>query len=292
MVSEMVNLIDFINNVGVYRKFQVDELLFVEFKCPYDDGKMGIWWHNNFFAYVTQGEAKLKTLHEEYLLKPGDCAFAKKGSVVTWNQTPEEFCELFVFMPDDFIKTVIRKHNLILPAQNKKQDSGTIILLEVDRILSAYFNSLFSYFSHPDALRGSLLKLKLEELIVNIMITYKDSALAGYFQELNQRTRPSIKEIMENNFASNLSLNDFARMCSRSLSSFKKDFSKLFKTSPGKWLRNKRLDHARYLLQTTKMNTDEVCMECGFENRSHFIRVFKEKFGTTPGKEIKQAGMN
>src|SRR5687768_4735942 len=106
----MINLLDFIRTTELYKKFQVDDLLFVEFTCPYDESKTGLWWHSNFFAFVFGGETLLRTPQGELILKAGDCVFARKGSVLTLSQTEENFCELLIFVPDDFIRTVVRKH--------------------------------------------------------------------------------------------------------------------------------------------------------------------------------------
>ena len=280
----MVNMLDFIRKTDLYKKFQVDDLLFVEFKCPYDDSATGIWWHNNFFAFIFSGESLVKTPQAELMLKSGDCVFAKKGSVLSLSQTQEDFCELLIFVPDDFIKSVIHKHKIFLSKDSATNKSGTVIPLTNDDVLLIYFQSLLSYFSMPDPPSATLLKLKFEELIVHLVSSHQHEALKCYFNELCANARPSIKEIMEANFFSNLSLNEFARLCARSLSGFKREFMELFHTTPGKWLLEKRLEYSKYLLETSDLTVDEVCVESGFENRSHFIRVFKNKYGITPGR--------
>lgn len=279
----MENLLDFIKKTNYYKKFEVDELLFTEFKCPFDETKSSIWWHNNFFAYVLTGETLLKTPHREYLLRPGDCAFAKKGSVITMSHAQEDFCELLVFVPDEFIKAVVQKHQVALSEAPVINKTDTVIPLATDNVLNTYFQSLLSYFSLSIPPHDSLLKLKFEELIIDIFCSPKHESLKAYFKELCARAKPSIREIMEANFSSNLSLADFARMCGRSLSAFKREFIALYQTTPGKWLTEKRLEYSRYLLHTTNLNIEEVCFESGFENRSHFIRIFKSKYGITPG---------
>jgi AraC family transcriptional regulator, exoenzyme S synthesis regulatory protein ExsA len=287
----MENLLDFIKKTDLYRKFEVDDLLFAEFKCPYDDTKSGIWWHSNFFAYILAGETLLITPQNNYTLKPGDCVFAKKGTALTMSQTREDFCELLVFVPDEFIKTVIHKHMIPLSRYPAKV-SDIIIPLPDDKVLDIYFQSLLSYFSRNDPPTESLLKLKFEELIVHIVSNNTGTPLGCYFSELCQRTKPSIKEIMDRNYSSNLSMDEFARLCARSLSTFKREFKELYQTSPGKWLMEKRLAYGRYLLDVTDLSIEDVCFESGFENRSHFIRAFRNKYRITPGKLKKQIAFN
>ena len=87
----------------------------------------------------------------------------------------------------------------------------------------------------------------------------------------------SVSEIMESNFRFNLSLEEYARLCHRSLSSFKRDFQTTFQEPPGKRLLRKRLEYSAALLRTSKMNVTEIAFESGFEDVSHFSRVFKER---------------
>jgi AraC-like DNA-binding protein len=94
---------------------------------------------------------------------------------------------------------------------------------------------------------------------------------------------------METNFCYNLSIEEFARLCHRSLSSFKRDFIKHFNISPGKWLKDKRLDYSTILLKTSELNISQIVFECGFEDLSHFSKSFKEKFNMSPQQFRKAA---
>lgn len=58
------------------------------------------------------------------------------------------------------------------------------------------------------------------------------------------------------------------------------------------YIRNKRLEKAAHLLQTTTMNITEVMYETGFVNRSHFSKLFKQKFGVSPNSYLKEENSN
>jgi AraC family transcriptional regulator, exoenzyme S synthesis regulatory protein ExsA len=279
----MINMQEFIEKSPFAKKISVDDLLFSEFKCPLDEEKSNIWWHNNFFAHVLTGETVLKTPKGEYVLKPGDSAFAKKGSVITHSNDHENFCELLVFVPDNFIRAVAQKYQVPLPEPGPDY-ADTVIRLTSDDVLVSYFQSLLTHFLQTTPPASSLLKLKFEELLLNILSNNRQQQLHGYFAELCKTSKPSIREIMELNFFSNLTLNEFARMCARSLSTFKREFIQVYNLPPGKWLMEKRLEYSSYLLQTTDQSVDDICMESGFENQTHFSRVFKKKYGVSPGK--------
>ncbi len=114
------------------------------------------------------------------------------------------------------------------------------------------------------------------------MLSPQNASLCSYFKSLCDRSKTSIREIMESNFIYNMKLEEFAYLSGRSLSSFKKDFINTFNCPPGKWLLKRRLEHAKYLLELTDKNINELVFETGFENASHFIRTFKKTYGFTP----------
>jgi AraC family transcriptional regulator, exoenzyme S synthesis regulatory protein ExsA len=282
----MMNAQDFIANTTLFKKFGVDDLLFVEIICPVEEGSPPkLWWHDNFFSYAIAGEMLLKTLDGEYIFKAGECVFAKKGSIIAARHLIHaDFCELRVFVPDDFIKSVFQKYRIPLSTAEPNEKTDTLIPLVTDDVLKVYFHSLLTYFHQPSPPPETLLKLKFEELVVNILSNNAHRPLKCFFSEICRSAKPSIKEIMEANFFINLSLDEFARLCTRSLTAFKREFNIIFQTTPGKWLLEKRLEFGRYMLETTAFSLDEICEMSGFENRTHFIRVFKNKYGVTPGK--------
>ncbi len=50
------------------------------------------------------------------------------------------------------------------------------------------------------------------------------------------------------------------------------------------YIRNIRLEKAAYLLRHSELNVNEVMLETGFVNNSHFSKIFKLKYGTPPSE--------
>lgn len=140
------------------------------------------------------------------------------------------------------------------------------------------------YFQQEDIPPAMLMKVKFEELIVNITTANSNVPLACYFKEICTNKNISIREVMESNFMYNMTLEEYARICGRSLSSFRRDFKSIFGISPGSWLTKKRLEYGKYLLETTDRTIEAITFESGFANASHFIRIFKTKYGKSPIK--------
>ena len=89
---------------------------------------------------------------------------------------------------------------------------------------------------------------------------------------------------MNFHYLENKPLTEFAKQSGRSISTFKKDFQAIFNTTPAKWLKNKRLEHAYSLLSTTQRKASEVYIDSGFEDLAHFSKSFKSRFGINPSE--------
>ncbi len=279
----MFNIYDYIANKDLFKKFEVNDLLFVEYKCLIDEVKTGYWTHNNYFVYVVGGKKRWATHNKEYLLSDNQAIFIKKGAYLAHNYYEEEFCALCIFVPDDFIKSVLAKYISECPnIKDTPNPNHSIIPIHVDETLTGYFRSMMSYFPKEIPPPKNLLTIKLQELILTILSDPKNGELACYFREVQETTKVSIRDIMENYFMYDMGLNEYARLCARSLSTFKADFFETFKMTPGKWLICKRLEFAKFLTETTDKNINDVAFESGFKNTSHFIRLFKQTYGNPP----------
>lgn len=279
----MVSLLDFVNDNSLFRQFKVNDLLFVEYKCVVDDVKLKIWSRHNYFIYVMSGKKVWKTSQSTYEVYSGQAIFVKKGANIVHQYLDKQFCSLIIFVPDRFISDVLTHCDIPLSdLKGSAAPSDSVIRIRSDTVLIAYFQSVFAYFGNKERPPSSLLELKFKELILNIVSSRSNKLLSAYFLSLCEENKGYIREIMQRNCIYNLKLEEFARLCGRSLTSFKRDFIVAFKTTPGRWLARKKLEHARHLLETTDKNINEVTFESGFENPSHFIRTFKRAFQMTP----------
>ncbi len=67
---------------------------------------------------------------------------------------------------------------------------------------------------------------------------------------------------------------------------FKRCFRELFGVTPHRFHVQRRLDAASVLLRQGRLRVGEVCRSVGFEDDSSFVRLFRQRFGRTPGMLI------
>src|SRR5690606_33128004 len=144
--------------------------------------------------------------------------------------------------------------------------------------------SLHAYFQFGHNPSPELLRIKCEELLLLLLSGGINPELARHLSTGYQSGKVSIPQVMESSFMFNMSLEEYARLCARSLSSFKADFHEVYQTTPGKWLIARRLQYARFLIETTDQSVNDIAFNSGFKNTTHFVRIFKENYGMPPMK--------
>lgn len=279
----MQNLYETVKGSLFFNKFIVNELVCVEYTCPLDDEHLGVFTQHDYIIHVLSGKKSWKTIHGKWTIKAGETLFVKKGAAMITQFFDDDFCMLGFFLPDDLIRDsledVIHK---ISTQKDYRAHQFTATALNNDDYLEAFFQSMLIYFRSPEQPPDSIIKLKLKELLINLVYNCNNQALVSYLKMLTENISPSVPHIMEANFCYNLKLEEFAKMSCRSLSTFKRDFYNHYNMTPGKWLLSKRLDFAKKLLVTQQSSITQIAFESGFKDSSHFSRAFKQKFGTTP----------
>ena len=284
----MINYVELVvNNPEYFKQFSCKQLLFLNYDCPVKVKKAAVWAEHNYIYYVLTGKKSLHTTENSVTLTTGSIAFIKKGACIVEQFFDEPFCIVVFIMPDSFIQSFLKDY-----APNRKPAASKtppIISVFDDAMIRSFYQSIIPYFVSAENVQEDILELKFKELLLHILHNPDNDELYSHFVSIKGQGTTPIQDIMETNYAYNLSIEAYARMTNRSVSSFKRDFQAIYKTSPGRWLMDKKLDHAKKLLIQTNDAIASVAFDSGFENTAHFSRIFKQKTGITPMEYRKKA---
>lgn len=245
----MVNFYDkVLQNPTYYRQFNCSDSLITVFNCPLEASFMktrfaDLWSQYNYLFYVIDGRKIWHTANNVYDVGKNTCVFVKKGAWIFENFVDKGFCVVLFFIPDEFICNTLKAKSKSLASHTTKFEQ--VMILDQSETLSAFFLSISSYFSETHEPDRSLLELKFKELILTIADNPQNAELLSYFSSLmNEPQHLALQRVMEDNYCYNLKMEQYAELCNRSLSTFKRNFQKLYKMAPGKWLLEQRLNHA------------------------------------------------
>jgi AraC-like DNA-binding protein len=187
------------------------------------------------------------------------------------------FEKIIITLDEPFLKQFLEKYPW--PAGIFENDHSFLFIQE-DRLIKKFIQSLEPYYNGSDQINQTFADVKREELL--LILLKNDPRLAYVFFNFEIPEKINLEEFMNRNFRFNTSLERFAFLTGRSLSSFKRDFQKIFGLNPGSWLKKKRLEEAYFQISRQKERPSDVYLEVGFEDLSHFSFAFKKEFGLTP----------
>lgn len=133
--------------------------------------------------------------------------------------------------------------------------------------------------------------IKLNELIYLLLSEEDGCVRRKVLRASDADSGQFITTIYENIFK-DISVETLAELTNRSLTSFKKEFKRLFDAPPHRWIIEQRLDRAKIMLASTSRTVSEIGAECAFTNISHFIKLFKQRYNQTPASYRRQSSIH
>jgi AraC-like DNA-binding protein len=236
--------------------------------------------HEHALGYVISGETHFKTKDGLRIVKAGEMGIARRNQLIKSVKVPPpggEFKSVNIFLDQAFLRRYSAENKL---PQAQKYTGILMRELPDDPFLKGYFDSLLPYFDRGIALKPNMAELKTLEAVELLLGIGAD--MYDFLFDFSEPHKIDLEAYMNQNYMYNVPSAQFARLTGRSLASFKRDFEKIFKTSPGQWLLQKRLSEAYYQIKERGQKPSEVYLNVGFENLSHFSFVFKKAFGVGP----------
>jgi len=187
------------------------------------------------------------------------------------------------FYDDDLIKSYIANSNVpLLSNKNSYQPKRSPYIQESNEQINNYIKSLDLVYK--DSVNTSqILELKLLELLN--LLSFQDKGQV-FLSVLSVFDRPNemrnISEFMELHYSKNLKIDDYALLTGRSVTTFIREFKKIYGSTPNQWLIKKRLTKAHSLIIENNRSITDIAIEVGYENVSHFIQSYKKMYGVTP----------
>lgn len=279
------NYEDSIADPVAFQQLAVKDALFLYYKCPQVDKQLQLFSHYNEIMFTLEGGRILRHGEKSWTLTKHSCILTRKTAYLQELPEATEWKVLAFYFQDSFFRDVIKEYRQYLPLKNLPDPPADMLIeIHANETTQAFFYSILPYFTQQLPAPEGLLELKFKELLFNIFLDPSNKQVLAHANSLMNVSKTPIWQVMEKNYMFNLTVEQFAQMANRSVSAFKKEFQEYYHTTPGKWLLQKRLELAKSLLEADKKNISDVAFSSGFENLSHFSRVFKEKYGVSPVK--------
>jgi len=275
-------------NPGTFQSLQIQDMTFVAYRSDVYPERNEVFFEEYAVVYVLRGEKKFASPSQDLHVREGHILFFQRGCYSMNESLDASYRSLVFFFPEKLLKEFVSQHLAIFrdvrPGPTDPS-AEPILALTTSPTFTTFIESLLPYFRVKTPYLNELLRLKFQELLLHLLELDSSGQLRSILWQIFQGQKTDLDYLMNTYLLKPLTMNELARLSGRSLSAFKRDFEAHFRTSPGNWIRRKRLEHAHFLLRNTEMNVSEVSMEIGYESVSHFIKAYKAQYGTTPKRD-------
>lgn len=252
---------------------------------PLDFKSVNIHWHDDVeIIVIKKGEGIISVDLVPYNVNAGDIIFIFSGQLHSIEQKDNLSMEYenILFKPvllkssgpdlcnDNFLKPLFSGRIKIHPVI--KQDKIRMLIDEIDKLCD---NKPYGY--------QLIVKSNLLNIIFELVHNFSDTQVTNANAKALEKMKSIITYVAEH-YEQNITIEDIADHCYYS----KSHFMKFFKENMGigfiQYLNDYRLELAAAKLLESGDNILDIASDVGFDNLSYFNRVFKKKYGVTPGQ--------
>lgn len=264
----------------------------------------------NAIYFVTSGTKYIYRGEKCYAARAGDVIYMSSGHYYVSERTyhKRSYEEIIAFYSDHTLCDLVTEataqlanDNKIKPyttysgnspkvaaskdrAHSRQVDSEESFCIEVGTPIIAHFFALVKSYLQEGEMRekGFVERQKRLELIY-ICISRANSKVGAKLLGLVVNDEENFRQRVLRTGLTARTLEELAQGSCYSLSKFKKEFTRQFGDTPHHWLITQRLQRAKLLLRITNMPIKRIGIECYFKTSAHFVKVFRQRYGITPG---------
>lgn len=256
-----------------------DNVSVFDYQVQSSSGKVMTTFKNNVFSFLLEGSKSIYYGKEYEKVESNQFVMLTAGQCIMTEKTSESnlYRSVLLFCDNTVLNRFIKNNNISIP----NSATSPFFVVKYDEYLLSFANSLLRTDSIADIYLPSFLENKLHELLYYLVSKIGPSFLYS-FLTTPVSAHEHFREMIEKNSLAKLSIEELAFLNNMSLSTFKRTFTRVYNTSPGKWFLKQRLQFAADLLLQDDKRPTEIYEELGFESLSSFTQAFKSQYGTTP----------
>ena len=272
------------NTITLPDELALNSILSIEvydYESTQEISKQQILLNKNTFSFLQEGTKEVFFDNSSYainnsqflLMKSGNCLMTEKLSNVE-----EYYRSVLLFFSNEDVLKFIRKFELNAPDSKNYYSTYSF---SYDVFIKRFVESLLDISKLSKKIQSRILETKFEEIMLYLVEFKGVEFLYSLISNSNNEYQKFIQTI-ESNQLNKLTIKELSFISNMSVSTFKREFEKHFRSTPSKWFQEKRLEHAAFLLKNNSKRPSDIFEEIGYETLSNFTQAFKLKFGLTP----------
>ncbi|MCR4633484.1 MAG: AraC family transcriptional regulator [Erysipelotrichaceae bacterium] len=241
------------------------------------------------FVYMVQGSTTHLIDEEKIVLRQGDLLFLNQKAVqeilpagkddiaVNFMILPQFFDEAFAMIYEE--QSALK--DFIISCLTSKTTSSNYLYFSASGILPVQnlLENLIYNLMEDEPNKRSMNQITMGLLFLS-MISHSSSIQVSE-NSFDSKITMEVLSYIENKYP-DASLTEFAETKNFDIYTLSRIIKKQTGSTFKKLLENKRMAQASFLLKNTKLTVEEIALSIGYENLSHFYRLFEKTYGMRP----------
>lgn len=240
--------------------------------------------------WITEGTFQVHINNRQYHCAPGDLVLFRSNTIhfITTDSQPIHKYYVLKVRPELFFELASQNNAIdyilrfALTSDNSKTIWSGDSPLASD--IAVLFHKIIAESSTPTPCQDLAMKLYAGQILMHLLrdIIKNESTSQPL---VSSHAAPEVYraiQFINEHYAEDIDARLCAKQMSLSYSYFSRSFNNITGKSFREYLNGVRINHAQLLLATTSLSVTQVAMECGYNNVSYFISVYKAITGQTP----------
>jgi len=233
--------------------------------------------------FVADGEATFEIENTTYNLKKHSLLLIsnfEKHKCSSCSQNYQRYCCLF---GNSFFDTKLFDQTLLSVFMNRNPNFSHLINIPDELVsrIETIFSCLYMEANNNYSLKSHMIKLKINELLLLINRISPEN-FSDFSTQTNKKIILSIQQYINFNFCKNVTLEELSKLFYLDAHYISLKFKELTGKSFKQYLINLRLTQAKQYLIDTNYSVSEICFNCGFNDISNFLKIFKKHENISP----------
>ena len=261
---------------------------------PLDFQIVPLHWHSEIeIVVIKKGHGLISVDFDKRPVAAGDIVLIRPGQLHSIEQDGTKEMEY---------ENIILKPELLISGDNDLCAEKFILpLLKGEISCASFLTPAFPFYpeaaecisridrfceKRPEGYQLAVKGLLFQFVFLLVSCRQKKSAGPALHAKSLEKIKIVLKYV-EENYAGHITIDDMAALTFYSKSHFMKFFKAYMGTGFIEYLNDYRLTIAERLLRTSGSSVLDIAEKSGFDNLSYFNRIFKRKYGQTPGQRRK-----
>jgi AraC family transcriptional regulator len=210
---------------------------------------------------------------------PGTVSLLTRSQVSHWHWT-EDVTVTHLYLTEAFVSAIAAE----VTGRGVAEVTLGDILRTDDPIVTAAIDTVAAEARSPEFGAGLYVESIGRQLVIHLLRKYASVRVreARARGTLPAAHRSRAQDFIEENLGRALELGEIAAELNMSAGTFARQFRRTTGMAPYAYVTERRLEHARQLLEETDLPTKQVAATCGFCDQAHLTRMFSRRYGVTP----------